>query len=152
MIIGERIKALMERRGFTQASLARQIGVAQPTIFKMIHLNKTGSKHLVKVARALETTPEYLTGEHDDPAPAAEFIGPSPRRTGAIPPPFIQLSTEEELLVEHVRALAPTDRNAVLTLVDSLWRCAPSVSPTLHNDRRAYHGQPEQGDRLLPRG
>lgn len=71
MIIGERVLERMRAADLSQAELARRVGVAQPTIFKLIHSSKKGSAHLHKIARELGTTPAYLSGETDDPAPDA---------------------------------------------------------------------------------
>ena len=74
----------MEALGLGQSELARRVGVAQPTIDKLIRSNKMGSKYLHKIARELGTSPAYLTGETDDPHEGA----PPPA-----PPPRIQLVT-----------------------------------------------------------
>jgi len=68
MIIGERIETLLNERGWSQAELARRVGVSQQTIWKLISGGSRQSKYLVPIARALRTTPEYLMGETDDPA------------------------------------------------------------------------------------
>ncbi|WP_158250721.1 S24 family peptidase [Novosphingobium sp. HII-3] len=67
----------MKLLGWSQSSLAREIGVSQPTIGKVVTGQSAGSSHLHKIARALQTTPAYLTGEVDDPAEDA-FIPPTP--------------------------------------------------------------------------
>lgn len=76
MGLGERVRERMALQGLSQAELARRVGISQPSVYALIHKNKTGSRNLHLIARALETTPAYLSGETDDPdqdAPA----GPS---------------------------------------------------------------------------
>ena len=74
MIRGDRVLELMTELDLSQAELARRVGVSQPTIFKLIHENKTGSKHLHQVARELKTSAAYLTGEVDNPQADAQPI------------------------------------------------------------------------------
>lgn len=63
--ISERLKAL----DLSQAELARRVGITQPAINHLIKRGSGGSAHLYKIARELQTTPEYLVGETDDPTP-----------------------------------------------------------------------------------
>ncbi|QXT34313.1 helix-turn-helix domain-containing protein [Sphingomonas sanguinis] len=78
----------MEALQLSQAELARRVGLAQPTIYSLIHRNKVGSKHLHKIARVLLTTAEYLSGETDDP----DANAPPP------PPPQPHLVTMQVVL------------------------------------------------------
>lgn len=55
----------------SQAELARRVGITQPTVADLLSGKSQGSKHLHKIARVLETTPEYLTGETDNPSISA---------------------------------------------------------------------------------
>ncbi len=71
MVVGQRIESLLEAKGWSQAELARRIGVSQQTIWKLVSGHSHGTKHLHLIARELETSPEYLTGETDDPSPLA---------------------------------------------------------------------------------
>ena len=73
MIIGERMRERIEARGLSQAGLARAIGVSPQAISKMVLGGTNDTSKLYQIARELETTPEYLTGESDDPSPG----GPS---------------------------------------------------------------------------
>lgn len=74
--IGARILDRIEKLGINQSELARRVGITQPAIANLI---KRGgrSSHLHKIARALETTPEYLTGENESGAsePSASPAG-----------------------------------------------------------------------------
>jgi len=77
MIVANRVAARMRDLGFTQSSLSRAVAVSQTTIAKIVTGQTAGSSHLHKIARALQTTPAYLTGETDDPAEDA-YVPPSP--------------------------------------------------------------------------
>lgn len=73
--IGERLEALGGlAAGRSQAWLAREVGITQPTINALINDPARGSKHLPKIARALGTSVAYLTGETDDPAEGAVLL------------------------------------------------------------------------------
>lgn len=66
-----RFRERLEAASLSQAELARRIGVAQATIAKLALGESAGSKHLHRIARELGTTPQYLTGETDDPTEGA---------------------------------------------------------------------------------
>lgn len=70
-IIGSRLEKLIDDRRTSQSAVARAIGVSQPTIGRLISGATRETGKLVELARELQTTPEYLMGETDDPAPAA---------------------------------------------------------------------------------
>ncbi|MBO9725179.1 MAG: helix-turn-helix transcriptional regulator [Novosphingobium sp.] len=76
MIKPDRVAERMKLLGFSQSALAREVGVTQATIGKIVTGLSAGSSHLHKIARTLQTTAAYLTGEVDDPAEDA-FIPPS---------------------------------------------------------------------------
>ncbi|MCC2602552.1 XRE family transcriptional regulator [Sphingopyxis yananensis] len=67
MVDKARFRARMDELGVSQASLARSLDVSQSTIAKLALGESSGSKHLHRIAKALKTTPEYLTGVVDDP-------------------------------------------------------------------------------------
>lgn len=71
MIIGARIEERLTKLGWSQSHLARRVGVSQATIAGLISGRSSGSKHLHAIARELQTTPQYLTGETDDPTEGA---------------------------------------------------------------------------------
>lgn len=58
---------MLRRSGLSQAELARQVGVSQPSIARLKSGDQYGSRHLHIIARKLGTTPAFLTGETDDP-------------------------------------------------------------------------------------
>lgn len=88
MTIGERIDERLKALGLSQSELARRVGVSQATIAGLITGRSSGSKHLHAIARELRTTPQYLTGETDDPS------------EGAIPLPTPAMMAEQLGLVE----------------------------------------------------
>ena len=106
MISGARILERMTAVGLSQAELARRVGLAQPTIFNLIHRGKKGSTKLHLIARELETTPAYLTGETDDPT-ADEGAAPA-------------LDAETRQLVHQFQFLSAPDRKALLQIARSL--------------------------------
>ena len=68
----------MAERGLSQSALARTIGVTQGAIAKIATNNPNGSSKLHLLARALGTTPAYLTGETHDPDEGAPQPQPQP--------------------------------------------------------------------------
>lgn len=104
-IRGERLARRLDEIGMSQAELARRIGIKQPSIAALISGKSQTTRHLHRIARELQTTPEYLTGEDDDVGPIAvadarrSFRGPTPAPTndllagqGLVPVKEIDLS------------------------------------------------------------
>ena len=73
MFRGDRLAELLDKAGLSQSELARRIGVTQTTIWKLVKEPAQGSKHTHKIARELNTTPEYLMDETEDPDPSSEL-------------------------------------------------------------------------------
>jgi transcriptional regulator with XRE-family HTH domain len=115
VVIADRLRERMQALGLSQAELARRVGVRQPTIFKLTTGGGYGSKHLHRIARELQTTPAYLTGETDDPVDGA--------------PPEPVLSYDERELVECNRGLTVGDRALLLQLARSLPKHDRVASP-----------------------
>ena len=88
MRTGERIAALRMAKGLSQTQLAKAADLSQATIGKLESGISSGSSHLHRIARVLGTTPEYLTGETDDPS------------EGALPVPSAQTLADQLDLVE----------------------------------------------------
>lgn len=65
-IRGDRLAMRLAEIGMSQAELARRIGVKQPSIAALISGKSQTTRHLHRIARELQTTAEYLTGEDDD--------------------------------------------------------------------------------------
>lgn len=70
-IDGSRVAKRMAELGKTQAAVARGVGVSQQAIGKIINGQSSGSKFIARIARELLTTPQYLSGETDDPSEGA---------------------------------------------------------------------------------
>jgi SOS-response transcriptional repressor LexA len=66
MTFKSRLKKAMEEGGFTQASLAKETGMAQSMIWKLVSGNASGTAKLVPLAKALGVRPEWL-GEGSGP-------------------------------------------------------------------------------------
>lgn len=62
MSIGARVKELRTAKGWSQAELAREVGVSQQMIFQLESGQTERTRHVVEIARALGTTPEDLQG------------------------------------------------------------------------------------------
>lgn len=75
---GKRIAERMSHLSLSQSELARKVGVSQPTIAELIAVEKRSSKHLHRIAAVLQTSPEYLLGETDDPAPTGVVVSAAP--------------------------------------------------------------------------
>lgn len=63
MSIGSRIEDLLRDKGWSQAELARRVGISTQAVWKLVKGDGQGSKHLHKIARELGTTPEFLEGD-----------------------------------------------------------------------------------------
>lgn len=83
MTLSERLAERMAEKRISQTALAREVGVSQQTIGKLLTGHSSGSSHIHKIARAVGTSPEYLTGETDDPTPTSLS---SPRQDYRGPP------------------------------------------------------------------
>lgn len=67
MIRGDRIAALLAKKGWSNGDLARRIGTSTQAVWKLVNGNSNSSRHLLQIARELDCSPEYLLGETDDP-------------------------------------------------------------------------------------
>ena len=121
MRTGERIAERRLAKGLSQTQLAKLSGLSQATIGKLESGISSGSSHLHKIARALGTTPAYLSGETEDPASDA---------------PDAHLSPEEMDWLGLLRGLDGKDRSAVLQIMRSLVRT--EVPPTVHSPAFDY--------------
>lgn len=63
MVLGDRIKALREKRGINQKELAKKIGVSKSAMSKIeSESRKVEDVLLIKIANALDTSSDYLLG------------------------------------------------------------------------------------------
>ena len=109
MRTGERIAKLRQALGLSQTQLAVQAGVSQPTIGKLESGISSGSSHLHKIARVLQTTPAYLVGETDDPDQDAPPPPPPAVITARLE---VTLGSEDALALMFEGLLAGLDRDA----------------------------------------
>ncbi|MBV1917581.1 MAG: XRE family transcriptional regulator [Sphingomonadaceae bacterium] len=65
-IVGGRLDLLRKKAGLSRNELARRTGVSQPTISRLISGETKSTSALMELARELETTPAYLTGETEN--------------------------------------------------------------------------------------
>lgn len=99
MALGARIEERRLALGISQAELARLAGVPQTTMNGLIRGSSRTTPHLIRIARALRTTPAYLMAETDDPATE-------------LPVPVFSL--EELELITLLRGISPKSRQALL--------------------------------------
>lgn len=116
MVIGERIAERLSAVGISQAELARRVGISQQAVGKLVHGESRKTSHIVRMARALSTTPAFLEGETDDPDQGASEARP--------------LDADTSELVENVRAMSAADRRALLQIARSM--AANSAGSTVH--------------------
>lgn len=76
MFSAERFRSLLAERGISQSELARRVGISQTAVNKLATGGAYGTKHIHLIARTLRTSPSFLLGETDDPAPDAPFVEP----------------------------------------------------------------------------
>jgi transcriptional regulator with XRE-family HTH domain len=100
-----RLKEKMREAGLSQSELARRVGISQASVQKLTSGAAYGSKHLHRIARELGTTPAYLSGETDDPQGEA---------------PELQLSAEEQRLLEIFREMPKKNRAALKLLLERM--------------------------------
>jgi len=117
MVNAARLRERMVQMGLSQSELGRRVGVSQATIYNLTSGKGYGSTHLHKIARALQTTPAYLTDETDDPDfNAPPPLPPSPQvvMLGVMMPPTRALARMFEALLEGIDDQATTAERALL--------------------------------------
>lgn len=89
-LIPERLTERRKAAGISQAELARRVGIGQSSANRLEAGGTRNPRQIIEIARALSTTPEYLTGETDDPSPQSladsrvPFKGPQPEQTDIV--------------------------------------------------------------------
>lgn len=66
-LIPERLAERRKAAGLSQAELARRVGIGQSSANRLEAGETRNPRQIMEIAKALGTTPEYLTGESDDP-------------------------------------------------------------------------------------
>ncbi len=79
MTLGARIQSRLAALDMSQSELARRLSLAQTTVNSLVRGDSRTSTHLHRIARELQTTPSYLSGEIDDPAVDAA-VPPTPEQ------------------------------------------------------------------------
>ena len=79
MNLGERVHMLRRRLGWTQRELAQAASINSNSLARIerSEVPDPGGQSVAKLARALETSADYLLGLTDDPAPRED-----PRHAG----------------------------------------------------------------------
>lgn len=72
-LIPERLTERRNAAGISQSELARRVGIGQSSASRLEAGGTRNPRQIVQIARILGTTPEYLTGETDDPLPTTEI-------------------------------------------------------------------------------
>ena len=105
-IFKERVKSLCKAKGVSQKFVSETTGHGA-YFLNDIWLGKRNASvsDLEKIASALATTPAYLTGETDDPAPAD-----NPE----------ELSPEEKELLELYRSVSPENQELFRNIIAKL--------------------------------
>lgn len=133
-----RLRDLLEKRGVSQSQLARRIGVTQQTISKLVTDDRTGSKHIHKIARELLTTPAYLMGEIDDPDADAPPPPPAPMTQVVVMP--VVLPTEDALARAFEGVLAASRGMNEAELARELAKRLPTMFALLRGALASDHG------------
>lgn len=107
----------------SQSELARRVGLNQSSINGLIRGTQRSSTKLHQIARELQTTPAYLTGESDDPD------GDAP-----------ELDWEQRTLIESFSKLSDADRRALVQIAKSM-AGGSAPSKTVHEPERGYKGE-----------
>lgn len=107
MSIGDRIRWLMESRGYKQVELANKIGVTQAAISNLVtdSSRKPSAPTLLKLAAALDANPEWILSGDGDPYMVA--------------PPSKE--SEQEMLSVY-RSLSPSAQQALLVAAKAMTR------------------------------
>lgn len=131
MELSVRISERLDFLQMSQAELARRAGIPQSTVNSLLKRPRRSSPHLLRIARELQTTPEYLVGETDDP--------------NSDQPDFaLSLSAEEREWIDLLRAAEPEDRRAIIRLTRTAASAAPRT--TVHEPALDYKAPaPDEG-------
>jgi transcriptional regulator with XRE-family HTH domain len=107
--IGQRLRALRQERDWSQARLARILGTHQTNVSEMERgVRGMSVKQLVKLARALDVSPNDLIGEGNGGAGGR----------AKLPPRFVRR-------LERVGTLPKAEQDALLTIIDKMLGAAP---------------------------
>lgn len=111
--IGQRVRLLRKKRGFSQVELAQLVGISQGTL-SLIERNETempAGDTVAGLCRALKTTPDFLIAGGGDPD-------------------SIESAMQEHELVFLWRSLPEDARRLVLESAHAVKRAFPAVKET----------------------
>ncbi|WP_312488154.1 helix-turn-helix domain-containing protein [Sphingomonas sp.] len=140
MIDGRRIAERLTQIGLSQSALARRIDVSQQTIHKLIVGKSRGSTHIHRIARELQTTPAYLTGETDDPDENAPPPPPQPAVTAIMMPMVLPPVAALKRMFDGMLTLVDQDA----TPDEQALQLAEMLPTALSRVRDLHFGSPAQ--------
>lgn len=145
MNTGDRIAERRLAAGLSQTKLAKLVGLSQGTIGKLEAGISSGSSYLHRIARALGTTSEYLTGETDDPDLNAPPPAPEPLTQVLMMP--VVLPAEAALERMFLGILRSMPGATEIELAHGLAKLLPTGLRTLQGQLRYEPlGQADDGD------
>jgi len=118
----------MEKRGLDQSTLARDLGVTQGAISKIVLGKTTNSRLIPRIATYLGVSMPWLLGESDE-------------QEGADGDTAL-LDHEAREMIRHLQHLTPADRRALLQIARTM-AGGPTPSSTVHAPARGYRGEEE---------
>lgn len=83
MIVPDRLKAAMDRAGMSQSGLARAANISASMVNKLATGNARETAHIYALAKALNCSPEYLSGDTADPQ--STDVLPDPQGASSAP-------------------------------------------------------------------
>lgn len=150
MTTGERMKQRRKEIGFSAEKVAERLGVSPATIYRYEKgdIEKVPVDSLAELAKILQTTPAYLMGWEEQPAPAAS-------REPTVPPGFEPMPALDVVpLVGRIACGTPItaeENIEQMVCVPSRWHSTftltckgDSMEPRIHDgDLVAIRSQPE---------
>lgn len=115
--LSRKIKDLRAQLGLTLEQVAQQVGVGKSTVRKWEtgFIENMRRDKIAKLAVALHTTPAYLMGWSDNPAPS----------TVTVLPRQISLTAAEEEMIRKFRRLDDRGQSAVLNVLEHEYAALP---------------------------
>lgn len=103
MSLSERLKSAMKKSGFTQASLAQAVGMAQSSVWKLVSGEAVSSRRLVDIARVLGVDAEWLQHGSDSETTKNKTLPPFEVMTGK----YVELPVTKGTKVTNNQFLIP---------------------------------------------
>ena len=125
MTLGQRIEDRRRALGVSQSELARRVGMPQSSYNSLVNSDVRSTKYLHRLARELQTTPDYLMADTDDPGEGA--------------PDGTILSADQRELLDLYNAMDDASRRSLMHVARSMGSPLPA-KPTVHSPKLAYAG------------